>query len=84
MKNNQFIIVTSAGFVIGLAEALIYYNMGKKKESDGKFKYTIPPGKELAITAGVVVLTALATAALTGGIEKLMVKKELSLIPITT
>ncbi len=72
-------IITGAGFVIGLAEALIYYNMGKQK--DGKFSYKIPPTKELVQTAGIVIVTSLATAMLTNGIEKMLKNKT---VPVTT
>ena len=68
MKKDM-IIITSAGFVIGLAEALIYYNMGRKKK-EGKFSYSIPPAKELAQTMTIVIITSLATALVTKGIEK--------------
>lgn len=70
---REILIITGAGFVIGLAEALIYYNMGKKE--DGKFSYKIPPTKELAQTAGIVIITSLATAMLTNGIEKMLKNK---------
>lgn len=53
-------IITGVGFVIGLAEALLYYNLGQAAGS--KFTYKIPPGKELFKTA----LTVLVTSVLTG------------------
>ena len=65
------IIITGAGLVIGLAEALIYYNMGQRKPGE-PFKYKMPPATELAQTAGVVLVTSLLTALATDGIEKLL------------
>ncbi len=63
------IIVTTASFAIGLLEALIYYNMGKS-EDKGKFAFKMPPGQELAKTAGVVIITSIATAVVTSALEK--------------
>ena len=66
-------VITVAGFVIGTAEALIYYNMGESKtRKNKKFTYKIPPPKELAKTAGIVMATSILTAGLTNGIEKLL------------
>ena len=67
---KEVIIITTAGFVIGLAEALIYYNMGQNKKSGQGFSYKIPPAKELATTAGVVLITSIFTAVLSSGIER--------------
>lgn len=64
---KEVIIITVAGFAIGLAEALIYYNMGENKGK--KWSYKIPPAPELAKTAGIVLLTAVLTAGLTKAIE---------------
>ncbi len=64
---KETIIITGASFAIGLAEALIYYNMGKG-EKEG-FSLRLPPGRELAKTAGVVIATSVLTALLTLGIE---------------
>lgn len=72
--NKRVIIITSAGLVIGFAEALIYYNMGKKRKGK-KFSYEIPSGKELGTTLAAVAITSILTAALSNGIEKLMVEK---------
>ncbi len=70
--NKQAIIITTAGFVIGLAEALIYYSMGENKDKKEKFTYKIPPAPELAKTAGIVMVTAVLTAGLTWVIEASM------------
>ena len=71
---RDFMIITGAGLVVGLAEALIYYNMGKAKEK-GKFSFGVPPAKELAKVTGVVFLTAVITAGITAGIEKALEPK---------
>ena len=57
--------------VIGVAEALVYYNMGSQQEGED-FQYKVPPAKELATTAGVVLVTSVLTALLTNGLEKLL------------
>lgn len=65
------IIITGAGLVIGLAEALVYYNMGQRKPGE-PFRYKMPPVKELAQTVGVVLITSVLTAIATQGIEKIV------------
>jgi len=72
--NKRVVIITSAGLVIGFAEALIYYNMGKQRKGK-EFNYEIPVGKELGKTLAAVAITSILTAALSSGIEKLMVEK---------
>ncbi len=67
------LIITAAGFVIGTAEALIYYNLGESKANKNKkFTYKIPPTKELLQTASIVMVTSILTAGLTNGVEKLL------------
>ena len=66
-------IITGLSFVVGLAEALIYYNLGEA--SGGTFSYKIPPRKELLKTAGVVLVTSLVTAGLFQGVEVLLKPK---------
>lgn len=66
MSKNA-IIVTSVGLVIGIAEALLYYNLGQS--AGGKFSYKIPPTKEFLKTAGVVLVTSMLTAGISGFIE---------------
>ena len=66
MKRNA-IIITSVGMVIGVAEALIYYNLGQN--SGGKFSYRIPPAKELLKTSTIVLITSILTAGISGYIE---------------
>ena len=67
--NKKVLIITGAGLAIGLAEALIYYNLGKNSNSE-KFSLQFPKGKELIKTAGIVLVTSIATAALSNLIEK--------------
>ncbi len=66
MSKNA-IIITSVGMVIGIAEALLYYNLGQS--AGGKFSYKIPPTKEFLKTAGVVLVTSMLTAGISGFIE---------------
>ncbi len=70
-KTRNMLIITAAGFVIGTAEALIYFNLGESKaKKNKKFTYKIPPTKELLQTATIVMITSILTAGITGGIEK--------------
>ncbi len=62
-------ILTGVGFAVGVAEALVYYNMGKS--SGSSFKFKIPPMNDFLKTAGVVLLTSVVTTALFNGIETL-------------
>jgi hypothetical protein len=64
------VILTGIGFVVGVGEALIYYNMGQSSGENYKFK--IPPTKEFLKTAGMVLVTSLVTTALFKGIELVM------------
>ena len=61
------IVLTGVGFAVGVAEALVYYNMGK---SEGKaFRFRFPPTRDFVKTAGVVLLTSVITTALFEGIK---------------
>ena len=80
--NKKVLIITGAGLAIGFAEALIYYNLGKN-DPDKDFKLQIPKGVELLKTTGIIIVTSLATAALSNVIENAIVDKP-ELIPITT
>lgn len=73
MKRNT-IIITTVGLVIGIAEALLYYNLGQN--AGGKFKYRIPPRPEFLKTAGLVLITSLLTASVSGWIESRMEEPE--------
>lgn len=53
--------------VIGIAEALLYYNLGQS--AGGKFTYKIPPAKEFLKTMGVVLITSALIAGVSGFIE---------------
>ena len=64
---KQALIITGVGLVVGVAEALLYYNLGKNNGE--KISFKLPPSKELATTAGVVLLTSLITAGITQGVE---------------
>jgi uncharacterized membrane protein YedE/YeeE len=65
--NKNAIIVTGVGLVIGIAEALLYYNLGQS--AGGKFSYKIPPTKEFFKTVGVVLVTSVLTAGISAMIE---------------
>jgi len=66
---KKMLIITGAGLAIGLAEALIYYNLGRNASEEG-FAFGIPKGRELTKTLGIVLFTSLATAALSNTLEK--------------
>ncbi|WP_010180385.1 hypothetical protein [Aquimarina agarilytica] len=73
--NKKVLIITGAGLAIGLAEALIYYNLGKNSNKE-QFKFQVPKGKELLKTTGIVLATSVATAALSSIIEKSLESSE--------
>lgn len=72
--NKNALIVTGVGLVIGVAEALLYYNLGKNE--GGKFAYNVPPTKDLIKTIGIVLVTSTLTAAISTGIESLFREEE--------
>ena len=76
-KTQKTLLITGAGLVIGFAEALVYYNLGENKGK--KLTYKLPPGKELAKTVGLVLLTSLLTAGISQGIEMMVEKKQLQI-----
>ncbi|WP_179022126.1 hypothetical protein [Winogradskyella forsetii] len=80
--NKKVLIITGAGLAIGFAEALIYYNLGKNDPSK-EFKLQIPRGAELLKTTGIIIVTSLATAALSNVLENAIADNQ-ELIPITT
>ena len=73
--NKRVIIITSAGLIIGIAEALLFYNLGKQKEGKG-FSYSFPPGKEFGKIIAFALGTAILTTALSYGLEKLVTKED--------
>jgi hypothetical protein len=66
--NKKVLIITGAGLLIGFAEAIIYYNLGKNDNKE-EFKFQFPKGIELLQTTGIIIATSLATAALSNIIE---------------
>lgn len=66
---KKTIIITGVSFLVGMAEALIYYNMGQNSDEKESFKFKIPDGKDLLKTAGVVILTSIVTGFIAGRIE---------------
>lgn len=77
--NKKMLIITGAGLAIGLAEALLYYNLGRNSDTKEGFKFGIPKGEELGKTLGIVLVTSLATALLSSGVENLLNKNELQI-----
>ena len=67
---KKAMVLTGVGFVVGVAEALIYYNMGQS--AGGNFRFAVPPTKEFLKTAAMVLLTSVVTTALFKGIEMMM------------
>lgn len=80
--NKKVLIITGAGLIIGFAEALIYYNLGRNAKND-KFRFQYPKGAELLKTSGIIIATSLATAALSNILENALTEKP-EPIPITT
>lgn len=75
--DNTTLIITGAGLIVGFAEAMIYYNIGVNKGKE-KFQIQTPKGTELLETVGIVIVTSLATAALSNMLEKTLSKKTLT------
>lgn len=72
---KEAIIITGASLIIGIGEALLYYNLGQSQ--GGKFSFKIPPRTETFKTIGIVLVTSVLTAVLTNGIQNMMkLKKE--------
>ena len=71
--SKKSIIITIASFVIGLIEALMYYNLGKK-QSVGLMD-SLPPWKDLVMTMFIVIITSVATALLTCIVERVIESK---------
>lgn len=72
--DKKALLLTGVGFIVGVGEALIYYNMG---QSTGQgFQYKIPPTKEFLKTAGVVLVTSFITAGIFAGLDSFMESKE--------
>jgi hypothetical protein len=47
------ILVTGITFGVFMTEALIHYNMGVAKKNDERFRFQLPPPRELAKIAAV-------------------------------
>lgn len=73
-KNGYKIaLLMGVGAIIDLGQAVIVYNTGKGAEAKAlgqKYKWSMPSGKELAKTAGIVLATSLLTGLLVGVLEK--------------
>ncbi len=70
----RVVILTGVGFVVGVGEALLYYNLGQAQGA--AFRFKVPPTRELIKTAGLVMVTSVLTTALFRGIEILMTEED--------
>ena len=77
--NKKLLIITGAGLAVGLAEALLYYNLGTNSDPKKDFQFGIPKGAELGKTLGIVLAMSVATALLSNGLEFLLNKQELQI-----
>lgn len=77
-KNGYKIaILMGVGAIIDLGQAVIVYNTGKGAEAKSlgqNYKWSMPSGKELAKTAGIVLATSLLTGILVGVLEKVLLE----------
>ena len=67
-------VITLVGTVVGLGEALLYYNMGRNNGKVLPLKF--PPMKEFLPTAGVVIVTSFITGLLADALIKSMYTQE--------
>ena len=81
--NKKALIITSAGLIIGVAEALLFYNLGKQKKGQ-PLTYSLPSGKEFGKIVVFAFGTAILTTALSYGLEQLVTKSGKQLSPVTT
>lgn len=75
--NKRTLIITGVGLTIGFAEALIYYNIGKKNKQGESLDW-LPKGKELAQTLSAVLITAVLTGIISNQIEKMLPEQPLA------
>jgi hypothetical protein len=61
------VVMTSVGLLVGIAEAFLYYNLGKNEGE--KFSYKLPPKKQFLKTVGIVLATSFITAGISAFIE---------------
>lgn len=81
----RVLILMTVGFVIDVGQALVVYNAGKSAEAKSlgeKYKWKMPGGMELAKTAGLVLVTSIATGLLVSAVESALIGKEPE--PVTT
>jgi len=80
-SKQKFIIITSAVLAIEIAEAFIFYNLGRNANQEG-FKVQFPKGTELLRILGMVAVTSLLTAYASNTIEKIVEGNTLKSIKI--
>jgi hypothetical protein len=68
-------IITVVGLVIGVAEALLYHNLGKHAHTGGPFRYTIPEKKEFAKIVIGVMISSVITAGISSAVESAFTSK---------
>ncbi len=61
-------LVTGITFGVFMAEALIHYNMGKRKDGEN-FRFQLPPAKEMAKIAAVTGTFSVVSGALINTIQ---------------
>ena len=69
--NKKVLIISGVGLAVGFIEAVVYYNIGKNK-GQKEFSVQFPRGKELYMTLGTIAITAVITAAISEGLEKVL------------
>ena len=71
--DKRTLILTGAGLIVGFAEGLLFYNLAKYEKEGANGMY-FPKGAELAKMIGLVMLTSVATTALSNGLESWLVQ----------
>ena len=62
-------LVSGITFGVFMTEALIHYNMGKTKEGE-KFRFQLPPAREMAKIAAVTGTFSVVSGVLIGALNK--------------
>ncbi len=63
------LVVGGITFGVFMAEAIIHYNMGMA-EADGKFRFRLPPAKELAKIAAVTGVFSVLSGVMINTVER--------------
>jgi len=70
---KKALVLTGLGVLVGIGEALVYYNLGQS--AGGSFKFKLLPRKEFYKTMGVVAITSILTTILFKVVENSLDKK---------